>query len=70
MSAVPSSLRRGDRRGGVTGYPLDGVYREVAWLGTRVHWPLNELLGLDHAERRRWLDEIAGIEGADERRGS
>jgi len=53
----------------VTGYPLDRVYGEVAWLGTRVHWQLHDLLTLDHAERRRWLDELARIEATDDRRG-
>ena len=47
--------------GGVVGYPLDGVYREVAVLGSVAHWTLTELLDLDHVERRRWVSEIAEI---------
>ena len=37
------------------GYPLERVYQEVAFLGRRVHWTLDELLALDHDERRRWI---------------
>ena len=27
-------------------------------LGRHVHWTLEELLNLDHAERRRWLSAV------------
>lgn len=40
------------------GYPLSGVYREVAYLGRHVHWTHRELMTMDHAERRRWLREV------------
>ncbi len=45
----------GNCRGGVIGYPLEWVYQEVAFLGRRVHWTHQELLSLDHWERRRWV---------------
>jgi hypothetical protein len=54
----------GFSRGGVVGYPLERVYEEVAYLGRRVHWTLEELLGLDHAERRRWVDEVMRSEAS------
>jgi len=40
---------------------LRRVYREVARLGRTVHWTHEELMNLDHVERRRWigvLDEL------------
>lgn len=62
MSEVHSYLRRGGRRGGVVGYPLHRVYEEVAYLGRRVHWTLEELMNLDHAERQRWVREVTRSE--------
>jgi hypothetical protein len=38
---------------------VDRVNHEVAFLGRHVHWTLVELLSLDHAERQRWVHEVA-----------
>jgi hypothetical protein len=43
-------------------YPLDRVYQEVAYLGCHVHWTYDELLSLDHHQRRRWVDEVRRLE--------
>jgi len=43
------------------GYPLDQLYEEVAYIAYYFHWPLMEILELEHAERRRWVEEIADI---------
>ncbi len=43
-------------------YPLDWVYQEVAYLGLRVHWTHEEVMSLDHTERRRWVDEVRRLE--------
>ncbi|MCX4759755.1 hypothetical protein OG562_01875 [Streptomyces sp. NBC_01275] len=50
----------------MTGYPLDRVHREVAFLGRHVHWTLAETLALDHAQRRRWVKEITDQLAAEE----
>ena len=56
-------VRDGDvRRGGIVGYPLDWVYQEVAALSVRVHWTYEDLLNFDHAERRRWIEEVLKLE--------
>jgi hypothetical protein len=55
---------RGFPAGGIVGYPLERVYQEVAYLGSRVHWTHEELLNLDHAERQRWLQEVMKLEEA------
>jgi len=52
--------RRG-AAGGIVGYPLDRLHEEVAYVAYHVHWSLAEILALEHADRRRWADEIAAI---------
>lgn len=56
-------IRGGDRRarGGILGYPLAELYEEVAYLAYHFHWPMDEVLALEHAERRRWVEEVAKI---------
>ena len=41
---------------------MDWVYQEVAALSVRVHWTYEDVLNLDHAERRRWIDEVLRLE--------
>jgi len=43
------------------GYPLDRLHEEVAYIAYHFHWPREEILGLEHAERMRWVEEIASI---------
>jgi len=43
------------------GYPLEQAYREVAFIAYHFHWPHDEILGLEHMERRRWVGEISEI---------
>lgn len=45
----------------MTGYPLDQLYEEVAYIAYHFHWPLQEILELEHAERRRWVEQIGRI---------
>jgi len=37
------------------------LYEEVAYIAYHFHWPMDEVLALDHAERQRWVQEIAKI---------
>jgi hypothetical protein len=61
----PDTPGGGPAPGGIVGYPVDRVYQEVAYLGQQVHWTLEELLSLDHAERQRWVLEVLSLaEGA------
>ncbi|MBK0866979.1 MAG: hypothetical protein IJH84_06680 [Saccharopolyspora sp.] len=39
----------------------DRLYEEVAYVAYHFHWPREEILELDHLERRRWVREIANI---------
>lgn len=43
------------------GYPLDEAYREVAFIAYHFHWPHEEIMNLEHAQRRRWVTEISAI---------
>jgi hypothetical protein len=42
-------------------YPLDDLHAELAFLAYYLHWPRGELLGLEHTERRRWVEEVSRI---------
>ena len=33
----------------------------MAYIAYYLHWPLHDIMGLEHAERRRWAEEIAKI---------
>lgn len=55
-----------DRRGhiapgGIVGYPLDRLHEEVAYLAYHLHWPPDELLALEHQDRRTWVEEVGRI---------
>lgn len=43
------------------GYPLDRLYEEVAYIAYHFHWPREEILAMDHLERKSWVEQIAGI---------
>ena len=55
-------IRAGGRQpGGIVGYPLERLHEEVAFIAYYVHWPLPEILDLEHDDRRRWVEQISGI---------
>jgi hypothetical protein len=45
------------------GHPSERLFEEVAYLAYHFHWPYAEVMALDHVERRRWVAEIAHING-------
>ena len=56
------ALRGGARcAGGILGYPLAQLHEEVAFIAYYFHWPLREILELQHGDRRRWVEEISSI---------
>lgn len=62
MPALPGRIRCGaGTPGGILGYPLAQLYEEVAYIAYHFHWSHEQLLRLEHAERRRWVEEIARI---------
>ncbi|MEW1723481.1 DUF6760 family protein [Streptomyces sp. NPDC093109] len=44
-------------------YAADLLHEEVAYLAYHFHWPLDQLLDLEHADRRRYIAEIARLTG-------
>ena len=43
------------------GYPSDRLFEEVAYIAYHFHWPHQEVMNLEHEERRRWVAEISAI---------
>jgi hypothetical protein len=39
----------------------DRLYEETAYLAYHFHWPLDDILDLEHPLRHRFLEEIARI---------
>lgn len=42
-------------------YPLDKLAQEVAYIAYHFHWTKDEIEGLSHLERHRWVKEISSI---------
>lgn len=45
----------------MVGYPLDRLHEEVAYLAYHFHWPLDDILNLEHAQRQVWVKQVADI---------
>jgi Family of unknown function (DUF6760) len=45
----------------VNGYPLEQLHGEVAFVAYHFHWPHDQVMALEHADRRRWVEEISTI---------
>ncbi len=43
------------------GYPSQGLYEEVAFIAYYLHWPHEQIMSLDHLDRRRWVAEVSRI---------
>ena len=43
------------------GYPLDTLFEEVAFIAYHFHWQLRDILNLEHADRRRFIEHISAI---------
>ncbi|MEU2657924.1 DUF6760 family protein [Streptomyces sp. NPDC007325] len=44
-------------------YAADQLYEEVAYLAYHFHWPLDQLLDLEHAERQRFVAQVTRLGG-------
>jgi hypothetical protein len=60
---VRHALRAGNggRTGGIVGYPLEQLHEEVAFLAYYFHWSLEEIMELQHSDRRGFIEEISAI---------
>jgi hypothetical protein len=43
------------------GYPSEELYEEVAFIAYYFHWPHEQIMSLEHGERRRWVAEVSKI---------
>ncbi len=48
-------------RGGIISYPLESIYKEVAYIAYHFHWELDTILEMEHRERAIFIQEIAAI---------
>ena len=42
-------------------YGAERLHEEVSYLAYHLHWPLSELLDLEHADRRRYVGLIQSL---------
>lgn len=42
-------------------YPVKALYEEMAFIAHHFHWSRDQLMALEHLERRRWCREISAI---------
>ncbi len=42
-------------------YAVDRVYEEIAYVAFHFHWPLEEILDMEHPVRRRFVEEIGRL---------
>jgi hypothetical protein len=47
--------------GGIVSYPLENIFKEVAFLAYHFHWSRDSLLDMTHKERHRWVKEVSEI---------
>jgi hypothetical protein len=42
-------------------YAPDALYQEIAYVAYHLHWPLDDLLDMEHPVRQRFVDEVGRI---------
>jgi hypothetical protein len=42
-------------------YATDRLFEEIAYVAYHFHWSFEEILELEHADRQRFVEEIASI---------
>jgi hypothetical protein len=43
------------------GYPSDRLHEEVAYVAQHLHWSYQDVMGMEHAERLRWVHQVAEL---------
>jgi len=46
---------------GMRRYPVERIFQEVAFIAYYFHWPHDDIMGMEHRDRRRWCEEISRI---------
>jgi len=42
-------------------YPVDKIYEEIAFIAYHFHWSYDDIMNMEHSERKRWCEEISKI---------
>ncbi len=42
-------------------YPQEQLYEEMTFLSYYLHWSHDEVMNLDHLERRKWCAQVSGV---------
>ncbi|WP_405805281.1 DUF6760 family protein [Streptomyces sp. NBC_01187] len=42
-------------------YAVDRIHEEIAYIAYHFHWSLEDILDLEHRDRRRYAQEIASL---------
>jgi hypothetical protein len=50
-------------------YATSLIYEEVAYLAYHAHWSRDDILDLEHAERRRYVNEVERVHATSRRGG-
>lgn len=45
----------------MTGYPLERIYEEVAFIAYYFHWQHDEVMAMPHNQRKKWCEQIGRI---------
>jgi hypothetical protein len=45
----------------MTAYASDRMFEEIAYVAYHLHWPLDDILDLEHPLRQRFVEEIGRI---------
>lgn len=45
----------------MTGYPLDKIYEEIAFIAYYFKWSFEEIANMEHRDRRLWCERISEI---------
>ncbi|MDA4100488.1 DUF6760 family protein [Mycolicibacterium monacense] len=57
---VHRRLRR-EPPGGIVTYGTEHLHEEVSYIAYHLHWPLDQLLDLEHQDRRRYLRLVQNL---------
>jgi len=59
---VRLQVREGVRSpGGIVSYPLESIFKEVAFIAYHFHWDRETVLEMTHKERHIWVKQISAI---------
>ncbi|QPL66945.1 hypothetical protein [Streptomyces clavuligerus] len=50
-------------------YAADRIEEETAYLAFHLHWGMDSILDLEHADRRAYVRRVAALVGQDEGQG-